>query len=181
MTVQPAHLVARFFGSLLPRRVSVEDRAWVASRLDPPERALWETMPRADQVESVGVGRRAEAALARDLAQRDDYVAAALLHDVGKVAAAFGPFRRSLATMLGAVGGGRRAVGDTGGRNGFARRCALYLDHAAIGADRIQANGGRTAAAQWAAVHHDPAAWAATGIPLDVCRTLARADGERVC
>ncbi len=173
------HLVARFFGSLLPRQVTDDDRAWVASRLEAPEMSLWQEMPRADQVESVAVARRADAALSREEAHRDDYIAAALLHDVGKAEAGFGPFRRSLATLLGSLGVMRR-VREGAAPRAFARRCALYLDHAAIGAQRIEAAGGRTPAAQWAKAHHDPREWPTADIPLDACRTLARADGERV-
>jgi hypothetical protein len=67
-----------------------------------------------------------------------------------------------------------------GERRGFTRRCALYLDHAALGAQRVRVVGGRERPAQWAEAHHDPDRWPTSDIPLDVCRALARADGERV-
>jgi hypothetical protein len=179
MTGRPAHLVARFFGSLVPRRVNAADEAWVQSLLTPPEQSLWAKLPRADKVESLAVARRADAALACDVQHRGDYLAAALLHDVGKLDADFGPFRRAAATALGAVGG-RGKLGAWKQHRGFLRRTALYLDHAALGAQRVVVSGGRERAAQWAAAHHDPTAWPTADIPVDVCRVLAAADGERV-
>ena len=179
MSARPGHLVARFFGSLVPRRVTSSDAAWVASLLTPPEQSLWAKLGRADQNEGVGVARRADRDLDRGVDHHDDYLAAALLHDVGKLDAGFGPYRRAVATVAGSVAS-RGTIEAWKERRGFTRRCALYLDHAELGALRVRVAGGRERVAQWAAAHHDPTAWPTPDIPAGICKLLAKADGERV-
>jgi hypothetical protein len=180
VTARPGHLVARFAGSLLPIPVGADDLRWVGEVLTPAELGLWLKLRRADQRESVQVGRRAEQELGADA--RPEWLAAALLHDVGKTDARFGPYRRSVATVAGALAPSMVAAWRESSSD-FTRRVALYLDHAAVGATAIRVAGGREAVAAWAEAHHDPERWSETGadgIPPEVCRTLARADGERV-
>ena len=177
--MNPVHLVGRFFSSLVPLPVRAGDRAWVASVLRPEELELWSLMTRADQRESVRVARRTEIALAgTEHAGETRWLAAALLHDVGKLDARFGPVRRALATTAAGVLG-PRMVESWVDRSGFIRRCALYVFHDQLGADRVKMAGGRREAALWAEAHHRPAIWDATGIPSTVVVALAAADGER--
>ena len=179
MTARPGHLVARFFSSLVPLPVRAPDREWVATVLRPEELDLWSRLSLADRRESVGVGRRTEAALAgTDYAGDTRWLAAALLHDVGKLDARFGPVRRAVATAAAAVLG-PRVVESWVDKSGFVRRCALYVFHDQLGADRVKIAGGRPEAVLWAEAHHRPALWDATGIPPDVVVALAAADGER--
>jgi hypothetical protein len=179
VSARPGHLVARFFGSLVPRRVTPVDAAWVGSVLTPPEQGLWAKLGRADAKEGVDVARRADAHLDTALDHRDEYLAAALLHDVGKLDADFGPYRRAIATVAGALVS-RGTIDAWKERRGFTRRCALYLDHAELGALRVRVAGGRERVAQWAAAHHDASAWPTPAIAIEVCRLLAEADGERL-
>ena len=74
---------------------------------------------------------------------------------------------------------GPRVVEGWVDKSGFVRRCALYVFHDQLGADRVRMAGGRTEAALWAEAHHRPALWDATGLPTDVVVALAAADGER--
>jgi hypothetical protein len=179
MTARPGHLVARFFSSLVPLPVRAPDREWVARVLRPEELDLWSHLSLADRRESVGVARRTEAALAgTDYAGDTRWLAAALLHDVGKLDARFGPVRRTVATAAAAVLGARTVEGWVD-KSGFVRRCALYVFHDQLGADRVKIAGGRAEAALWAEAHHRPAIWDATGIPPEVVVALAAADGER--
>jgi hypothetical protein len=171
--------VARFFGSLVPRRVDAFDAAWVASLLTPPEQGVWAKLGRADQHEGLAVAQRADLELDPAIDHHEEYLAAALLHDVGKLDADFGPYRRAVATVAGAMAG-RSTIDAWKERRGFVRRCALYLDHAELGAVRVSVAGGRERVAQWAAAHHDASAWPTPDIPLDVCRILAEADGEKL-
>jgi hypothetical protein len=173
------HLVARFFGSLLPRRMHADDAAWVASLLTPTEQSLWARMPRVDRIEGIAVARRADQSLPAGLEHREEYLAAALLHDAGKIDADLGPIRRAVATLAGALGA-RSMMHAWKQRRGFARRCALYLDHPVLGEQRVRVLGGRERVAQWAAAHHAASTWPTPDIPLDVCVLLAQADGERV-
>jgi hypothetical protein len=175
-----AHLVSRFFESLMPRPVRPADRAWVEEVLLPAELALWTRLPRADQQESVGVAHRTQAELAgTEYADDPRWTAAALLHDVGKLDARFGPVRRAIATLL-AIVLGPRLVESWVDKSGFRRRCALYVFHDQLGADRVKLAGGRKEAALWADAHHRPAIWDTTGLPPVVMAALAKADGETV-
>lgn len=176
----PGHLVARFAGSLLARPVSADDLRWVGEVLARAELRLWLRMSRADQRESVRVARAAQRALGVDA--QPEWLAAALLHDVGKTDAALGPYRRAVATVAGTVAPAMVPAWRESA-SGFTRRVGLYLDHAAIGEQKVLLAGGRPAVATWARVHHDETRWQEAGVagmPAEICRILARADGERV-
>ena len=178
MAYRPLHLVARFFSSLLPARVSAEEQAWVEAVLLPGELAIWSRLALADRRESIGVARRTDAALAGTQYAGDDrWLAAALLHDIGKLDARFGPVRRALATLA-AMALGPRVVEGWVDKSGFVRRCALYVFHDQLGADRLRMAGGRPEAVHWAEAHHRPALWDDTGLPTEVVIALADADGE---
>jgi hypothetical protein len=174
------HLVSRFFSSLDPRPVRAVDREWVGEVLTPDELALWTRLSLADRRESIGVAYRTQTELAgTEYADDPRWSAAALLHDIGKLDARFGPLRRALATVVaGALG--PRVVEGWVDKTGFRRRCALYVFHDQLGADRVKMAGGRTEVALWADAHHRPAVWETTGLPPTVMAALARADGEKV-
>jgi hypothetical protein len=95
------HLVKRFFGSLLPLGPSADDAAWAESELTPAELDLWRQLPRTDRRHAAKVARRVEAALG-DEATRP-VLAAALMHDVGKLDAGLGVYGRVVATVSGEV------------------------------------------------------------------------------
>lgn len=109
------HLARRFAGALSRRPPSAADDAWVDEHLEAGELALWASMPAADRRHSIEVARRVRAA--RPAATRDE-LAAALLHDVGKLASELGTFGRVAATVVGP----RTA------------RFRTYHDHEAVGA-----------------------------------------------
>jgi hypothetical protein len=132
------HLVRRFFGSLAPRRLTEDEAAWVASHLEPAEADLWARMGRADRRHAVGVARRAETALGADATR--PVLAAALLHDVGKVEAGLGTYGRVMATLSGRVAGRDMAAAWSQTR-GMTRRIGLYLRHEEIGADLLRLAG----------------------------------------
>lgn len=183
MPAGATHLVSRFFASVVARPVSETDQAWVAQHLAPSEYDVWLRLGRADRAESVRTGRRAEEAFARGDARCDDagaWIAAALLHDVGKLDARFGPVRRALATLAGRIGGRYTAVRWAHLTHGQRRRAGLYLRHAELGAHRLELAGARPEAVTWARVHHEPEHWRTAGVPHPVGALLARADGETV-
>lgn len=172
--------MSRFFGSLHPRALDAETVAWVADTLAPEEMHVWEGLGRADRAEAVGVARRVEVALAGTAdASNKNWIAAALLHDVGKQASAYGPIGRSVVTAVVAVAGGRRVrdwVAEPGRR--VRARMGRYAAHDEVGGELLRQAGSRPEAAAWADAHHRPDRWAATGIPPGVCGALAIADGE---
>ena len=152
------HLVRRFAGSLSRRSPSPDDRAWVTGSLLPGEVDLWGQLSAQDQRHSIEVTRRFVAGSAVPPERAE--VAAALLHDIGKIASGLGTFGRVAATLWGAVGGARAERG-TG-------RVGRYLRHEAIGADLLREVGSEARTIELVAGRTDPAD--------PVVAALARAD-----
>jgi hypothetical protein len=185
--VKVLHLSRRFFGALSPAAPPDADLAWVEQvltaavtdpQLAPDLVAQWRRMPHHDQRHAIGVARSVEADLAgTEYAEDPRWLAAALLHDLGKLDARLGVHGRVTATLCAAVAG-REMAEPWSERRGFTRRVGLYLLHPRLGADRIRVAGGPEAAAAWAAAHHEPARWADTGIPDVVVRTLVASDDD---
>lgn len=131
------HLAKRFFGSLRPGGPSPDDTVWAESHLLPGEVAVWRRMSDPDRRHAVGVAR-AVGSTERPV------VAAALLHDSGKVVSGLGTFARVPATLLGLAHrrwGGR--VGD-------------YLRHDELGAVLLREAGSDPFTVAWAREHHLP-------------------------
>lgn len=172
---RPGHLVRRFVGALKPGPPSAADRAWVADVLGPPELGLFERMPRHDQRHAIGVARRVDAALAgTEHAGDPRWLAAALLHDVGKLDADLGVLARVGATLA----GGRDMADAWSAQRGITRRVGLYLRHPELGGTRIRVAGGREEAAVWAEAHHDPDLQARAAVPAPVVGALVAADDD---
>lgn len=132
------HLVRRFASSLSPRPLPAADARWAEEQLLPGEVDLWRRTGRADRRHVVGVARRVQAALG-DAATRP-VLAAALLHDVGKLEAGLGTYGRVVATLSVAVAGRDTAAAWVEAR-GFTRRVGLYARHEALGADMLELAG----------------------------------------
>ena len=95
------HLVRRFFTSLSKRTPDIKDVAWVNERLLENEFALWNRMKPHDQRHSIEVANRFTRL--HPTFTRDE-VAAALLHDIGKVESELGVVGRVVATIVGPKG-----------------------------------------------------------------------------
>jgi len=116
------HLARRLLGSLSTREPAPGDVAWVEATLQDGEVALWRRMAVADRRHSILVGRRFVAL--RPGATRAE-LAAALLHDVGKLDSGLRTSGRVVATALGPR----------------TERLRRYHDHERLGADRLAAAG----------------------------------------
>ena len=94
-------------------------------------------------------------------------MAAALLHDVGKVEAGLRTYGRVIATLSAKLAGD-----DTSSiwrrQRGFTRRVGLYLQHDQIGGDLLELAGSDPLTVAWAREHHLP----------DTEWTIPRATGE---
>jgi hypothetical protein len=168
-----SHLVRRFFGSLRPGGPGAGDEAWAAGWLLPGETALWRCMSGADRRHAVGVARHAEAALGPRATR--PVVAAALLHDVGKIDSGLGPVRRAAATVAGLVAGHDAAV-RWRKRPGARGRVGRYLCHDEIGAGMLASAGSDGLTVAWAREHHlPPARWS---VPPDIGQALKAADDD---
>jgi hypothetical protein len=158
-----AHLSRRFVGSVSRRPVAVDDELWALSFLGGGERALWHRMNRADRRHAVVVGRRFAAERGGDVdrATVRPVMAAALLHDVGKVDGGLGTFGRVGATVWIRVAGRDRVQRGDG-------RIARYARHEPLGAELLVAAGS------------DPITVALVGgtadAPADVLAALHAAD-----
>lgn len=163
---QLLHLARRFFGSLSPRPLDPADDVWIRDHLLPGEVDLWQRMSRADRKHAAGVAREVDRLL--DGADRA-VVAAAALHDVGKIDAGYGTVARALTTGVALAVGRTRLVARGG-------RAARYLTHDRIGGDLLAAAGAERVTVAWAREHHQPPEnWT---VPDAVGAALSAADDD---
>ncbi|MSO79167.1 MAG: hypothetical protein EXQ79_06135 [Acidimicrobiia bacterium] len=173
-----SHLVRRFFGALRPGPPRANDAAWVESVLTPGELEIWSRMVNHDRRHSVAVARRVQHSFANTPTADDSrWLAAALLHDVGKLDAGLGVIGRASATLAGAAAGHDMAEAWSAKR-GVTRRFGLYLRHAELGETRLRLAGAREEAAAWAGAHHAEFKWDALGFPEGVVAVLDAADDD---
>lgn len=163
------HLARRFLGSLSPRPLDPTDARWAHDQLLPGERALWARMSLADRKHAAGVARAVAGRLGDDATR--PVLAAALLHDVGKVEAGLGTAGRVLATLV-----GRRRAQRWAGRRGLPGRVERYLRHDELGARALAAAGSDPVTVAWTREHHlPPQAWT---VPATVGHALRDADDD---
>jgi hypothetical protein len=149
-----SHLVKRFVGSLRPGGPPESDEAWARAALLPNEQELWQRMSGADRRHAVGLARRVERSLGHEATR--PVLAAALLHDVGKIESGLGTYGRVVATLSAKVAGADMA--STWRRQrGIARRVGLYLHHDRLGGDLLELAGSDALTSAWARQHHQPA------------------------
>ena len=147
------HLVKRFFGSLRPGGPRTADEQWVETVLSEAELGLWRRMANPDRRHAVGVARRVERLLGHEATR--PVLAAALLHDVGKVASGLGTYGRVVATLAGAAAG-RATAAEWSRRGGFTRRVGLYLRHPSLGGDMLAMAQSDPVTVAWTREHHLP-------------------------
>lgn len=161
------HLARRFAGSLSRREPSAADTAWARVCLTDRETELWRRMSVADRRHAIGVARRVEQALGP--AATRPVLAAALLHDVGKIDAGLGTSARVGAIVWAGVRGRDAAATGEG-------RVARYLRHDAIGARLLHEAGSYPLTSAWAGEHHvPPARWT---LPRPIADALKAADDD---
>lgn len=173
------HLAIRFFTALWPGGPPAHDEAWALGNLLPGERELWHRMSGPDRRHAVGVARQAIKTLEGGGASVPrEVVAAALLHDVGKVETGLGTFARVGVTLAAIVAGRERLAsgGENAGGNGLRRRTAIYLTHDKVGARLLRQAGSDPLTATWAEQHHmPPSRWT---LDAKVAHALKDADGD---
>lgn len=174
------HLSRRFFTALAPGGPAGADETWALSHLLEGERGLWRRMSGPDRRHAVGVARDAIRLLEPHTVPRD-VVAAALLHDVGKVESHLGTFSRVWVTFAAMTVGRhrlRRWAGDPsqGERPSRRARVGLYLAHDRLGARLLEHAGSQALTVSWAAEHHmAPERWT---VDPAVGAALKAADGD---
>lgn len=171
--MKTTHLTKRFFGSLLPIGPAPADNEWATSHLLEGELDLWRRMSAQDRRHAAGVARRTVATLGEQATR--PVVAAALLHDVGKVDSQLGTFLRVAATLSAAVAGRETAELWVRG-TGVTRRIGLYLRHPEIGGDLLSMADSDEFTATWAREHHLPADMCS--LDSDLSSALREADDD---
>lgn len=196
------HLAGRFLSSLSPVGPSKEAEAWAKGYLSASEAGLFDSMSAPDRRHAIDVARTAI-----DLAEREPpaagertvargFVAAALLHDVGKTEARLGTFGRVVATVLALVLGRSRVVAWSGlpqeardgatatqsnrrpepAGGGLKEQMGRYLAHDRLGAGLLSSAGSEAITIDWAREHHLPESrWT---VEPSLGRVLKTADGD---
>ncbi|HLI01983.1 MAG TPA: HD domain-containing protein [Acidimicrobiales bacterium] len=180
------HLAGRFFGALRPGGPPPGDEAWAQAWLEPGERGLWIRMSGPDRRHAVGVAREARALVdAGDQGPAPrEVVAAALLHDVGKIESGLGTWSRAAVTLV-AMGVGRERVARWGRADPTSVRswlgrwrlaAGLYVTHDRIGSQLLDLAGSDPLTVAWAKEHHRPRdTWT---VSLPFADALKAADGD---
>jgi hypothetical protein len=154
-----------------PGGPSSDADAWARSNLLAVEIPLWERMSGPDRRHAVAVARRVERSLGHEATR--PVVAAALLHDLGKVESGLGTYGRVVATLSARVAGPDMAA-TWRKQRGYARRVGLYLHHDRLGGDLLELAGSDPLTVAWAREHHKPATeWT---VPTGVGEALKAAD-----
>jgi hypothetical protein len=167
------HLVRRFFGSLRPGGPSADDQTWVERQLLPAEQELWARLPGPDRRHSAAVAREVERALGAEATR--PVLAAALLHDIGKLESGLRTYGRVVATLSAKVAGREMAHAWVKQR-GYARRVGLYLLHPELGGDLLELADSDPLTVTWAREHHlPPEEWT---LDHDVAAALKAADDD---
>jgi hypothetical protein len=132
-------------------------------------------MSNPDRRHAVLVARRVETLLGPDASR--PVMAAALLHDVGKIDARLRTYGRVIATVSGrAVGHDPGIIEDWTRTRGFTRRVGLYLKHPELGADLLTLAGSDGLTIAWAREHHLPTEeWS---VPAEISWALKEADDD---
>ncbi len=145
------HLSRRFFGSLLPGGPRRSDRDWIELVLSEDEFRLWSRLYGPDRRHSAGAAREVQQRLGDEATK--PVLAAALLHDVGKLDSGLHTWGRVVATVSARVAGRDTAV-LWRRSSGFTRRVGLYLHHPDLGGDMLEMVGSDPLASTWAREHH---------------------------
>lgn len=178
------HLVGRFFGSIRPGPPAPSDEAWARRHLLEGERELWARLSNPDRRHAVGVARAVNGRWpevidggGRGPVPPRPVLAAALLHDVGKIEAGLRTPARVVATLVWGVLDDATAERWSAKRSsGLRGRLAAYRRHPEIGARLLRQAGSDALTTAWAEEHHrSPDTWT---VDLDTGQLLKECDDD---
>lgn len=169
-----AHLVTRFIGSLRPGAPAPDDERWARGLLTKGEQNLWLVMSNPDRRHAVGVARAVEAELGPGADRA--VLAAALLHDSGKIVSGLRTPARALATLVWLLVDDERAATWQHDSSVIKRRLGQYWLHPELGAEQLRAVGSDPLAVAWAREHHlPPEQWS---VPRSIATVLKSCDDD---
>lgn len=135
-------------------RCSAEDRALARSVLQPSEYELWSRMSDYEQRHAVHSVHDFERRVAGTSDSGNSlWMSAALLHDVGKMAANLTVPERVIGTIIGKYSRTATARQWFAKPSGLKHRIGTFLMHGEVGAEMIRAAGGRDIVALWCRYH----------------------------
>ncbi len=155
-----SHLARRFFGSLRPGGPSATEQEWAQSQLLPGEQTIWCSLSGPDRRHSAAVARRVEATLGP--AATRPVLAAALLHDCGKVDSGLRTPGRVFATVLAMTLVRTDADVErwSSSDSSWKRTVGRYRSHPEIGARMLADVDSDVITVTWTRDHHMPrSAW----------------------
>jgi hypothetical protein len=139
------------------------------------ERVVWRRLPGADRRHAVAVAREVVVTVPRGKL-RSDVVAAALLHDAGKIESGLGTWGRSAATAVALCVGRQRVAAWAAASAGWRARAGRYVLHDQLGADLLAGVGSADLVVRWAREHHlPPERWS---VDASLGEVLKAADGD---
>lgn len=166
-----SHLIARFFGAVAAKSLSPDEQGWVDANLLEGEQKLWRRMSKSDQRHAHGVASKTVALLGEKATR--PVIAAALLHDIGKVQTPIGTFNRVLATLAGKTASVEQRE-SWSKESGWLGRAGQYLMHHEIGAEMLTEAGSDPLTVAWAREHELPSStWT---LPEEISDALYKAD-----
>jgi hypothetical protein len=172
------HLAGRLAGSLWPGGPAAAHERWARSWLLAGEVRLWQRLSGPDRRHAVGVAR--EVARQLGVAPGDDarrpIMAAALLHDVGKVDSGMGTWSRVAATAVALKLGRQRVAAWAAPGRAWRARAGRYVTHDRRGAELLADAGSDPFTVAWASEHHLPAH--RRSVDPAVAEVLEAADGD---
>ena len=145
------HLNKRFWLSLKPKQLSDKDIHWVSSQLSQSEFTYWTKLPLADKSHSFQVAKQTQSLIGD---REKVFIAAALLHDIGKLESGFGTFGRVFATISCSIFSSTKIEKWKLKEEGLRRRLADYSNHPAIGADLLKGLDSEEQTITWVLEHH---------------------------
>lgn len=152
------HLTRRFLGSLRPGGPPTSEQRWAESQLLSGERSIWCSLSGPDRRHSAEVARRVQRTLG-DRAARP-VIAAALLHDCGKLDSGLRTPGRVVATILAATTVRTESDVERWSQSAsrWKRRIGIYRQHPQRGAALLVEAGSDPLTIAWAGEHHQPPA-----------------------
>jgi hypothetical protein len=144
--------LSQFWHNITAQPLSKFEQEQIANNLTPQELELFLQMSDSDQRHGYRVYR-----LLRDNGYTDsDLLAAALLHDIGKVHANLSAWDRAMAVLGEALWPGKAKEWGEGERRGWKRTFVVRERHAAWGGDMAEKAGSRKAVIDLILHHQDP-------------------------
>lgn len=147
------HLAKRWALSLSSKPPLETEMRWVQLQLSPLEYDLWSQMTNQDKRHTISVAHKLQDLLGSD--PPSYAIAAALLHDIGKIRSNLGTNSRVLATLTAAMLGREKVIRWKKGSR-FLARIGLYIDHGEVGSELLSTIGSSALTILWTKQHHDP-------------------------